>query len=84
MTSGFLNGALFIAYIIAAMFFLRYWSVARDRLFALFAVAFVLLALQRLLLTLMPPDTQTFLYLVRASAFVLIIIAIVDKNRASR
>ena len=84
MNSAFMNGALFTAYFVAGMFFLRYWVVSRDRLFAMFSAAFALLAMQRLLLAFVPPDAALLLYLVRVSAFVVIIIAIIDKNRANR
>lgn len=84
MTESILSGALAMAYFIAAMFFLKYWTAARDRLFALFASAFSLLALQRLALPYAPADLTWLLYVVRLLAFVLIIIAIVDKNRAGR
>jgi hypothetical protein len=84
MTMFMISGALSMAYIIAAMFFLKFWSEARDRLFALFAAAFGLLALQRIVLPYVPVESVWLLYLVRLLAFVLIIIAIVDKNRGGR
>lgn len=84
MTQSIISGALAMAYFIAAMFFLKYWTAARDRLFALFATAFGLLAVQRLALPYAPADLVWLLYVVRLLAFVLIIIAIVDKNRAGR
>ena len=84
MTQSIISGALAMAYFIASMFFFKYWTAARDRLFALFATAFGLLALQRLALPYAPADLVWLLYVVRLLAFVLIIIAIVDKNRAGR
>ena len=56
MTQTIISGALAMGYFIAAMFFLKYWTAARDRLFALFATAFGLLALQRLALPYAPAD----------------------------
>ena len=35
----FLNGALALSYIIAGVFFLRFWRQTRDRLFFAFAIA---------------------------------------------
>lgn len=76
-----ISGALSTAYLIAATFFLKFWSAARERLFALFAAAFVLLAVQRVLLPFVPVQWADTLYGVRLIAFILIIVAIVDKNR---
>ncbi len=77
--SVFLSGALTMAYAVAALYFLRFWRDSHDRLFGFFSAAFWLLALQRAIVTLC--DVGEAIYLVRALAFVLIIIAIVDKNR---
>jgi Family of unknown function (DUF5985) len=82
MTQFLISGALSMAYLVAAMFFLKFWSTSRDRLFALFACAFALLALQRIVLPYAPDDLNWLVYSVRLLAFVVIIIAIVDKNRA--
>ncbi len=76
-----LNGALFMGYVMAGVFFLRFWREAHDRLFAWFAVAFLLLALQRALLTFVHLEWGPMFYTVRLVAFVVIIVAIVDKNR---
>jgi len=75
----FLSGVLTIGYAIAALFFLRFWSQSRDRLFAFFAVGFALLALQRALLVVIQPIE--LLYGVRLLAFLIIAGAIVDRNR---
>jgi len=77
------SGALVAGYGIAGLFFLRFWRESRDRLFALFAAAFWILALQRLALAMTRTilEEQSGLYVLRLIAFVLIIGAIVDKNR---
>jgi peptidoglycan/LPS O-acetylase OafA/YrhL len=82
--SQFISGAITMAYLIAGLFFLRFWKATRDRLFAFFALAFWVLAGQRFALAL---STQTvedsiFLYVVRLIAFILILTAIVEKNRS--
>jgi uncharacterized membrane protein len=80
-------GAIVMGYGIAGLFFLRFWRETRDRLFLAFAVAFWMLALQRMALIIVPEpatDTVTSLYLIRLAAFVLILLAILDKNRAHR
>ena len=78
----FLSGALTMGYAVASMFFLRFWRQSRDRLFGWFAAAFALLAVQRVVLSLAEPVEA--LYLIRLAAFALIIVAIIDKNRAAR
>ncbi len=80
------SGLLVMGYAVAGLFFLRFWHETRDRLFAIFAGAFWLLALQRLLLALLqnPDREQLWLYGIRLLAFVLILTAIVDKNRGGR
>ena len=84
MTELLITGALSMAYLVAATFFLRFWSSTRDRLFALFAAAFALLAVQRIALPYAPEAWVAALYAIRVLAFLLIIVAIVDKNRAGR
>ncbi len=82
----FVSGLLTAGYVVAALFFLRFWRGTRDRLFALFAAAFGLLALQRVALAvaLVTGHRTTEYYLLRLAAFVLILLAIFDKNRATR
>jgi hypothetical protein len=79
----FLGGMLAAGYLVVAGFFLRFWRQTRDRLFASFAVAFVLLAVQRLLVVeeFGLIEDKTWAYVVRLAAFVVIAYAIVMKNR---
>lgn len=81
----FLWGASAVASWTAGLFFLRFWRETRDRFFALFAAAFWCLTLNwiGLALTEPPDEARTLLYLVRLIAFVLIIAAIIDKNRSA-
>lgn len=78
-----LSGILIAEYAAIALFFAKFWSKSRDRLFLMFSGAFVVLAVQRLAIALTQEilEQQTPLYLMRLVAFVVIIIAIVDKNR---
>ena len=79
-------GALAMGYAVAGLFFLRFWKRTRDRLFAIFACSFWVLAAQRIGLaaaTYHNFDT-TWLYGLRLLAFMLILFAIIDKNRAAR
>ena len=81
--NGLVSGALAMGYVVVALFFLHFWARSRDRLFALFSFAFGVLAVQRLAITLTrgAMEDQTVFYLLRLAAFVVIIVAIVDKNR---
>ena len=80
-----ISGAIVMGYAVAGLFFLRFWQETRDRLFLIFAGAFWLLAVQRLALVFSRNmvEDDTGLYLVRLFAFLLILGAIVDKNRSS-
>lgn len=76
-------GAIAMASIAVAIFFLRFWRDTRDRLFVMFALAFLLLAATRLGLVISEDTSEahTLWYWVRLAAFVVILIAIADKNR---
>jgi hypothetical protein len=79
----FIAGALVTGYLVAALFFVKFWSQTRDRLFALFAGAFALLAVQRvtLAIALYREMDTTSSYVLRLLAFLLFLGAIIDKNR---
>jgi Family of unknown function (DUF5985) len=79
----FLMGAIAMASVVAALFFLRFWRDTGDRLFVIFSAAFFLLGITRIGLALSRTqmEGQTHWYWVRLAAFLLILIAIVDKNR---
>jgi uncharacterized membrane protein YeiB len=81
---GLISGAILMGYGVCALFFLRFWRQTHDRLFVVFALAFGLLGLQRLALVLTEPleEWRTGLYIARLLAFLLILGASVDKNRA--
>ncbi len=80
-----MSGAIVTGYLVTGLFFLRYWRQSGDRLFAIFAAAFWLLAVQRLALALTTQyfEDVTWLYGVRLVAFLLILLAIIDKNRTA-
>ena len=83
----FLSGAVSAGFLIAGLFFLRFWRKSRDELFAAFALAFWLLGLNQALLTFssVPVEERTWLFLLRLAAFVVILAAIWRKNaRAPR
>lgn len=86
MPLSLIQGMLAMATAAAALFFLRFWKTTRDRLFLYFALAFLILALHWAALGFLhpPAETRYYLYVPRLIAFLLIIGAIVDKNRSSR
>ena len=79
----FVSGMLAAGYLVASVYFLKFWRKTGDRLFGFFATAFGLLFAQRVALTLasdLVADTAWY-YALRLLAFALIAAAIVDKNR---
>jgi len=81
----FLSGMITMGFLAGGLFFLRFWKRTHDRLFIAFAAAFWLLgATQALLaLTQFPVEERSLFYLIRLTAFVVIIVAVVLKNRKS-
>ena len=79
----FLSGASAVAAAAIALFFLRFWRESGDRFFALFALAFAIFAANRIALAALDDESEarTIVYVFRALAFGLIVVAIVDKNR---
>lgn len=78
----FVLGASAMACATIAFFFVRFWRQTSDRFFFLFALAFAVFATNRFALVLLDDEGDIAAYVVRALTFGLIIIAIVDKNRA--
>ena len=81
-----LLGAAAMGSVIAATFFVRFWTQTGDRLFAMFAVAFIVDAVMRVILavTEVPDEHAPFFYLGRLVTFALIVLAIIDKNRGGK
>ena len=81
----FMAGAVTFGYLVAAMFFARFWRRTGDRLFIAFATAFALLGLNQAALHFfyVANEPSSLLYALRVLAFGIIIAAIVDKNRPS-
>ena len=80
-----ISGMLAAGYFTVSLFFLRYWRDTRDRLFVFFAAAFGLLGVQRIasIITMEWTENRLWLYGIRLAAFLLILYAIIDKNRPS-
>ena len=81
----FISGAVAAGFLISGLFFLRFWRRTGDGLFISFALAFWLLGLGQALVALtdIPVEERSWIYLIRLAAFLLILLAIFRKNRAS-
>ena len=86
MIEGFLLGVIASCAIAAGVFFLRFWRDTRDSLFLNFALAFFISGVDRgaeMFFT-HPSEASPWVYALRGFAALLIVAAIVQKNRKSR
>lgn len=81
----FLSGAICLGFLVAALFFLRFWRRTHDSLFASFAIAFALLGIGQAIQALasITEEERSYIFLIRLAAFTLILMAIVRKNRSA-
>ena len=79
----FLYGGLTVMCIAVGFFFLHYWHIQRDRFYLWLMVAFWSLGASWSVHLVFATSSETGanVYLFRLAAFVLITIAIIDKNR---
>jgi hypothetical protein len=79
----FVNGATVALCGVVALHFWKFHRQTADRFFALFALAFATLGANFFLLVAVDRESEfrPHVYLVRLAAFILIIAAIVEKNR---
>lgn len=80
----YLGGAIMTGCLVIALHFFRFWTKSQDRLFAYFAVAFLIFASERVVILMYgnaSSENHAGLYLVRLLGFVLIMFAIYDKNK---
>lgn len=80
-----ISGALMMACFVTGLFFIRFWLKTYDRLFLIFSFSFFILSLERLVLGYLGTrsEPRPEIYYIRLAAFVMILIAIIDKNRKS-
>jgi hypothetical protein len=85
MLFDFLSGAITMGFVVAGLFFLRFWKRTQEGLFVAFALAFWLLGLAQALLTFsnIPVEERSWLYLFRLAAFSLILGSCWVKTRKS-
>jgi hypothetical protein len=80
----FIYGAVMMASLTSGIFFLKFWRKTYDRFFAMFACAFLMLAAERWFFIFLPnsDEENSWIFSMRLLAFLLIIVAVVDKNRS--
>ena len=76
-----MQGALAGLSLVVAVFFARMWRRADDRFYLFFAIAFAIFAVHWCVLSGHAGEHTTWPYVTRLAAFLLILVAILDKNR---
>lgn len=82
-----MSGAVMVAAWVAGLFFFKFWSRTKERLFLWFGISFVAMGFERLLIGFLHNTRHedfAFLYLIRLLAFSVIVLAILDTNRRGR
>lgn len=81
--NGLLLGAVIMASLTAALFFLRFWRTTGDRFFLFFGMSFFIDGMDRLWIASNPAASEDGpeYFLLRLVAYGLILYAIIDKNR---
>lgn len=81
-TTLFLSGAISLASLVVALFFLRFWRTTRDPFFLFFAISFGLESMNRTVAVLLEvSDSSPLFYASRVISYGLILVAIWQKNR---
>ena len=77
----FLYGMNTMGFLVAGLFFWRFWRKSGDVLFAAFSAAFILFALdQAFHAAEAPPSHSSWPFLFRVAGFGLLIVAVLRKN----
>lgn len=81
----FMLGIIFTTSIVAAAFFFKFWRKTHERLFLAFGVAFLIEGFNRLGFLFLddPSEGSPAIYTIRLVAFLLVLVAILSKNRRS-
>ena len=82
----FLTGIVTAGFLVAAIFFFRFWRTTRDSFFAILGIAFVLFAANQAGVALLEVwrEEQSWIYLLRLVGFALLLVAIALKNIPGR
>lgn len=90
----FLAGISMATFGASGLFFLKLWTASRDRFFIFFSIACGFLSIERVFAlfvagTFSPLRSESseftgWIYLIRMTAFIMILIAIVEKNRKKK
>jgi hypothetical protein len=82
--ANFFYGAIGALCWVVGLYFLEFWRKTHDRFFGFFAVAFWILGLGRMAMSVLGETNEAnkSIYVVRLVAYLIILAAIVDKNRA--
>jgi hypothetical protein len=83
MIEGFLLGVIVTGSAMASAFFFKFWRQTRDTLFLGFAAAFIIEAINRSAFLFLPAPNEgnPVIYFVRLLSYLLLLAAIVNKNR---
>ena len=83
MIEGFVLGILATTSLVVAMFFLRFWKRTGDFLFMAFAMAFAADAITRTIMAVrhIPSTGYSWVYVERLFEYLVILVAILAKNR---
>jgi hypothetical protein len=78
-----LVGAAGAMFLVAGLFFLRFWRTTRDRFFLFFALSFLLEGANRIILypSVGVDEGVPIYYVIRLVSYSLILVAIISKNR---
>jgi len=81
-----LMGGIAIGWLVAGLFFFRFWHHTRDRFFLYFALSFWIESLNRVALGVLAGSSENdpLFYAVRVVSYGLILMAIWQKNRPRR
>ena len=82
----FLQGTIAMAMAVVGLFFMRFWTVTRDRFFLWFALSFLVEAAHRVYSGVVPEISEdtVYHYLVRLLSYAFILWAIWEKNLPQR
>jgi len=85
----FLSGISTITFVASGIFFLKFWKSSQDSFYLSFCIACWLIAVERVILVSISDSTPSvvqeshaWVYLIRLSAFAVILTGIIRKNRS--